>query len=220
MPGERTCSGGAYSFQIPGALAAASDVIIPMRVHDAASIRCIYAYVTEGTSDGQSAFLVKYSKDDGATWIPLEFMGIAQNMGTPFRNTYDDLVAAGYGKPATRRLPYDDFGIIIPGAITAGGAPQTVSTASFGANRFGITVGDFLHINLGAADEESVLVTAENEALQQFTAVFSKNHAIGSKVRPSIWPTPILDEGDELAFDILGVASPNPGSDLTVVVQT
>jgi hypothetical protein len=45
MPGDRTCNGGAYTFQIPGALAVADNVVIPMRVHDSASIRCIYAYV-------------------------------------------------------------------------------------------------------------------------------------------------------------------------------
>ncbi len=55
--GDRTCNGGAYTFQIPGALAVAEDVVIPMRVQDAASIRCIYAYVQTPTTDGQSAYL-------------------------------------------------------------------------------------------------------------------------------------------------------------------
>ena len=55
---------------------------------------------------------------------------------------------------------------------------------------------------------------------QTFTAVFTKDHAMGATVRPTIWPTPVLNEGDSLALDILGVASPDPGSDLTVVVQT
>src|ERR1017187_3152009 len=32
-------------------------------------------------------------------------MGIAQSLGTPFKNTWDFLVAQGYGKPETRRLP-------------------------------------------------------------------------------------------------------------------
>jgi hypothetical protein len=43
---------------------------------------------------------------------------------------------------------------------------------------------------------------------------------VGATVRPTIWPTAILNEGDSLAFDILLVASPDPGSDLTVVIQT
>jgi hypothetical protein len=30
----------------------------------------------------------------------------------------------------------------------------------------------------------------------------------------------VLYEGDDLAFDILAVASPDPGTDLTVVIQT
>lgn len=36
----------------------------------------------------------------------------------------------------------------------------------------------------------------------------------------TIWPTPVINEGDTLAFDILAVASPDPGSDVTVVIQT
>jgi hypothetical protein len=219
MPGDRTCNGGAYTFQIPGALAVADNVVIPMRVHDSASIRCIYAYVQTPTTDGQSAYLVKVSRDDGATWKNLEFMGIAQKLPGGYKNTYDFLVDAGYGKPATRRLPYNDFGIIVTQAITAGPS-QTVTTASYGAARLGFDVGEFVHVNLGAADEEYVEVTAANQAAQTFTAVFTKNHLIGASVRPTIWPTTILYEGDSLAFDILAVASPDLGSDLTVVIQT
>jgi hypothetical protein len=221
MPGDRTCNGGAYTFQIPGALAIAENVAIPMRVQDAASIRCIYGYVQQGTSDGQSAYLVKISRDDGATWEPLEYMGIAQSIPTPYRNTYDFLVEnEGYGKPETRRLPYNDFGTVLAQAVTASGSPQTVSTASYGANRLGFDVGEFVHIGLGTANEEYVLVLAADPDNQTFDAIFTKNHDIGERVRPTIWPTPVLHEGDDLAFDILAVASPDPGSDLTVVIQT
>jgi hypothetical protein len=38
--------------------------------------------------------------------------------------------------------------------------------------------------------------------------------------RATIQPTPTLNEGDSLAFDILAVANPDPGSDLTVIIQT
>ena len=221
MPGDRTCNGGAYTFQIPGALAVATNVAIPMRVQDAASIRCMYAYLQQGTSDGQSAFIVKVSRDDGVTWEPLEYMGIAQSLPTAFKNTYDSLVQnEGYGKPETRRLPYNDFGIMLADAITASPTPQTAQTASYGANRLGFDVGEFVHVDLGGANEEYVLVTAADPESQTFTAVFTKNHAVGERVRPTIWPTPILREGDDLAFDVLAVASPDPGSDLTVVVQT
>lgn len=48
----------------------------------------------------------------------------------------------------------------------------------------------------------------------------TQNHSVRQKVRPTIWPTPILNEGDDLAFDTLAVVSPHPGSDLTVVIQT
>jgi hypothetical protein len=221
MPGDRTCNGGAYSFQIPGPLAVADTVVIPMRVHDSASIRCIFAYVQTPTTDGQSAFVVKYSRDDGATWQPLEYMGIAQKGPDGFKNTYDFMVEnQGYGKPATRRLPYNDFGIIIVDPITAGGSPQTVNTGSYGANRLGFDVGEFVHISLGQADEEYVQVLAADAENQTFDAIFTKDHPVGATVRPTIWPTAILNEGDSLAFDILAIASPDPGSDLTVVIQT
>ncbi len=42
----------------------------------------------------------------------------------------------------------------------------------------------------------------------------------GPEFKVTVWPTAILNEGDSLAFDILAVASPDPGSDLTVVIQT
>jgi hypothetical protein len=220
MPGDRTCNGGAYSFQIPGPLAVADTVVIPMRVHDSASIRCIFAYVQTPTTDGQSAFLVKYSKDDGATWQPIEYMGIAQMLPDGAKNTYDFLLDEGYGKPQTRRLPYNDFGVVLYQDVIAGAGQQTVNTASYGANRLGFDVGEFVHINLGKADEEYVQVLAAGPDNQTFDAIFTKDHAMGATVRPTIWPTAILNEGDSLAFDILGVASPESGSDLTVVIQT
>ncbi len=220
MPGDRTCSGGAYTFQIPGPLAVADTVAIPMKVQVPASIRCVYAYLQRGTSDGQSAYLVKISRDGGATWEPLEYMGIAQSLPTPSKTTYDSLVRRGYGRPETRRLPYNEFGIVLYQAVTAGPNPQTVPTASYGANRLGFDVGEFVHINLGQPDEEYVEVLSADPDNQTFTAIFTKDHAVGATVRPTIWPTPILNEGDDLAFDILVVASPDPGSDLTVVIQT
>jgi hypothetical protein len=55
---------------------------------------------------------------------------------------------------------------------------------------------------------------------QTFDAIVTKDHADGERIRPTIWPTPVLNEGDDLAFDILAVASPDSGSDLTVVIQT
>jgi hypothetical protein len=65
-----------------------------------------------------------------------------------------------------------------------------------------------------------VKVLATDSDSQTFTAIFTEDHAAGATVRPTIWPPPVLNEGDHLAFDILAVASPDPGSDLTVVVQT
>src|SRR5262249_40003967 len=54
---------------------------------------------------------------------------------------------------------------------------------------------------------------------QTFDAVVAKDHPAWA-IRPCVWPTPILNEGYDLAFDIKAVASPNPGADLTVVIQT
>jgi hypothetical protein len=65
-----------------------------------------------------------------------------------------------------------------------------------------------------------VKVIATDPDNQTFDAIVTRNHADGERIRPTIWPTPVLNEGDDLAFDILGVASPDPGSDLTVGIQT
>jgi len=220
MPGDRTCNGGAYTFQIPGALAVQDDVAIPMKVQDAASIRCIYAYLQQGTIDGCTGFLVKISRDGGATWEQLEVIGIGQAAPTAYKTTYDFLVSQGYGLPATRRLPYADYGIILYQAITGSPTQQTIAVASYGANRLGLEAGKFIFIDLGGTNEEYVKVISADPANQTFDAIVTQNHADGAPIRPSIWPTPVLNEGDDLAFDILGVASPDPGSDLTVVIQT
>ncbi len=221
MPGLRTCNGGAYTFQVPGPLSVQENVVIPLKIQDAASIRCIYAYLQQGTSDGQSAFLVKISRDDGATWEPLEYMGIAQALPEAYKNTYDSLVNnEGYGLPASRRLPYADYGLALAQAVTANPAPQTIQTASYGANRLGLTAGQFVFLDPGGANEEYVKVITADPEDQVFDAIVTKDHADGERIRPAIWPTPVLVEGDDLAFDILAVATPGSGLDLTVVIQT
>ena len=221
MPGLRTCNGGAYTFQVPGPLSVQENVVIPLKVQDAASIRCVYAYLQQGTADGQSAFLVKISRDGGTTWEPLEYMGIAQALPDAYKNTYDFLVNnEGFGLPATRRLPYADYGLVLISAVTAGPDPQTLQTASYGANRLGLVAGGFVFLDPGGTNEEYVRVVSVDPENQSFQAIVTKDHAAGERIRPTIWPTPILNEGDDMAFDILGVASPDAGSDLTVVIQT
>jgi hypothetical protein len=221
MPGLRTCNGGAYTFQVPGPLTVQENVVIPLKVQDAASIRCVYAYLQRGTTDGQSAFLVKISRDGGATWEPLEYMGIAQALPDAYKNTYDFLVNnEGYGLPATRRLPYADYGLVLVSAVTAGPDPQTLQTASYGANRLGLVAGGFVFLDPGEANEEYVRVISADPENQTFDAIVTKDHAAGERIRPTIWPTPVLYEGDDVAIDVLAVASPDSGSDLTVVVQT
>jgi hypothetical protein len=219
MPGERTCSGGAYTFQIPGALAAQDEVAIPMKVHDPASLRCVFAYVQQPTTDGQSAYVVKISQEGGATWEVLEKMGIAQKLPDGYKTTYDYLVDAGYGPPETRRLPYADYGLFSLNAITGSGSVQTIATASYDASTTGLEVGRFVFLEFGTENEECVEVLAVDPEAQTFDAVVTKDHPACS-IRPCIWPTPVLHEGNDLTFDIKVVASPNPGSDLTVVIQT
>jgi len=219
MPGLRTCSGGAYTFQVAGALSAQDNVAIPMKIHDAASVRCVFAYVQQPTTDGQSAYVVKYSTDGGTTWNVLEKMGIAQMLPDGAKNSYDFLVGQGYGKPETRRLPYADYGLVSMQAVTGSGTQQTIATASYDASTTGLEVGRFVFFDLGGATEECVEVLAVDAANQTFDAVVTRDHP-ACAIRPCIWPTPILNEGNDLAFDIKTVASPNPGSDLTVVIQT
>jgi len=150
-----------------------------------ASLDAIYAYVQTPTTDGQSAYLVKVSRDDGATWDVLEYMGIAQMLPDGAKNTYDFAVSQGYGKPATRRLPYNEFGIIFLEDVVAGPGQQTVQTASYGAARLGFDLGEFVHVNLGQPDEEYVQVLAADQENQTFTAVFTKTHSTGATVRPT-----------------------------------
>ncbi len=220
MPGERTCTGGAYTFQVPGALAVQDSAAMPMRVHDPASIRCIFAYVQSGTSDGSCGLTVKYSRDGGDTWEVLEKMGIAQNVGVPFKTTYDHLLAEGFGPPESRRLPYRDYGLVTTQLITGGPSPQVVYIASHDGTTTGLVAYDFVFFDFGGLDEEYAYIQSLDPVNQTFTAVVTKNHPAGTKLRPAVWPTPVLREGYDLSFDIKGVASPNPGSDLTVVVQT
>ncbi len=218
MPGDSTCSGGAYTFQIPGSLVAQDNVAIPLKVQNATSIRCVYAYLQQGTS--QSAYVVKYSTDGGATWNVLEKMGNAESLGTPFKNTWDFLVSQGYGKPETRRLPYDDYGLVTIAPITGSGVAQAIATASYDGSTSGLVPGDFVFLEFGLANEEHVNVISVDTVNQTFTAIVTMDRPVGSTIRPPIWPTAVLLEGNDLALDIKAVASPNPGSDLTVVIQT
>ena len=42
---------------------------------------------------------------------------------------------------------------------------------------------------------------------QTFTAIVTQDHPARSSIRPSIWPTAVLLEGNDLAFDIKAVAN-------------
>jgi len=115
-------------------------------------------------------------------WEPLEYMGIAQSLPTAYKNTFDFMVNnQGYGLPATRCPPYADYGIMLAQDITGSGTPQTVSTASYGANRLGLEVGRFVHIDLGGSNEEYVAVLAVDPDDQTFNAVVTGNHLAGER---------------------------------------
>jgi hypothetical protein len=96
----------------------------------------------------------------------------------------------------------------------------TIAVASYGANHMGIEAGRYIFIDLGGTNEEYVKVVSADPENQRFDAIVTQNHSDGERLRPTIWPTPVLNEGDDLPFDVLGVTSPDPGSDLTVVIQT
>ena len=95
-----------------------------------------------------------------------------------------------------------------------------MATASYDASTSGLVAGDFVFLEFGLANEEHVNVISVDTVNQTFTAIVTVSYPAGSSIRPSIWPTAVLLDGNDLAFDITAVASPNPGSDLTVVIQT
>jgi hypothetical protein len=83
-----------------------------------------------------------------------------------------------------------------------------------------LTAGQFVFLDPGGANEEYLKVITADPDNQTFDAIVTKGHADGGRIRPTIWPTPVFYEGDDVAFDILVVASPDSGADLTVVIQT
>ena len=64
----------------------------------------------------------------------------------------------GYGKPETRRLPYDDYGLVTIASITGSGTAQAVATASYDGSTSGLIPGDFVFLDFGLANEEHVNV--------------------------------------------------------------
>jgi hypothetical protein len=137
------------------------------------------------------------------------------------RMTYDFLVNdGGLALAATRRLPYAGYGLAWMSAVSASPDPQTLRTVSCGANRLGLADGGFVFLDPGGANEEYVRVISADPENQSFQAIVTKDHAAGERIRPTMWPALVLHEGDHLAFGILAVTPPDPGSDLTVLIQT
>lgn len=83
--------------------------------------------------------------------------------------------------------------------VTAGPDPQTLQTASYSANRFGLVTGAFVFLDPGGTNEEYVRVITVDPENQSFHAIVTKDHGAGERIRPTIWPTPVLNEGDDLA---------------------
>ena len=98
-------------------------------------------------------------------------MGIAQKLGTPFKNTWGFLVAQGCGKPETRRLPYDDYGLVTIAAITGSSVAQAVATASHDGSTSGMAPGDFVFLEFGLADEEHVNMISVDTVNQTITVI-------------------------------------------------
>jgi hypothetical protein len=217
MPGLRTCNGGAYIFQRPGPLAIEDTAAMPVRVQESASIRSIYAYVQRGTSDpGAHLFTIKRRSADGAAWEPLEYLAI-WTWDPPLTSTYE-----GKAPPDERRLPYMDWGNVILNPITGSPDPQTVIVGWTiqDENAFLLQPGMWVHLGLGTFHEEYVRVLSVDPPNMRFTAVVQNDHPAQTMIRPTIWPTPVLMEGDDLSYDIYRVPTPDPGADLTVVIQT
>lgn len=79
----------------------------------------------------------------------------------------------------------------------------------------------FVFLDPGGANEEHARVISVDPENQTFDAIVTKDHAVGERVRPTVWPAPARPHGgDDRAFDLLTVASPDAGSYLTVVIQT
>ena len=98
-----------------------------------------------------------------------------------------------------------------PHAGDRGRGQQTVPTV-VRRECLGFDVGEFVHINLGDADEEYVQVLAADPGRADVHCGLHQEPFDRRDRRPTIWPTPILNEGDSLAFDILAVASRTRGA--------
>jgi hypothetical protein len=91
-----------------------------------------------------------------------------------------------------------------------------VATASYDDSTSGLVPGDFVFPDLVGPNEEYVHVLAADPDNQTFDAIVTENRSASTRIRPTIWPTPVLNEGDDLAFRILAVRADNvpmrPGS--------
>jgi hypothetical protein len=61
---------------------------------------------------------------------PAEKLCIAQNLWTPFKNTYHFLVGEGYGNPGDAPPAVLGLGLVSADSVTGGGSAKTIHTAS------------------------------------------------------------------------------------------
>ncbi len=78
----------------------------------------------------------------------------------------------------------------------------------------------WVRLGLETSYEEYVRVLSVDPSNTQFTAVMQCDHPAQTLIQPTSWPTPVLQEGDDLSYDICRVPTPYPGADLSGVVQT
>jgi len=145
--------------------------------------------------------------------------GIAQSLPTAFKNTWDFLV--GRATASRRRAACR--------TTTTGWSPSRRSPAAASPRRgdgflygstSGLVPGDFVFLEFGLANEEHANVISVDTVNQNLHRHRDYRSSGGIEHPASIWPTAVLLEGNDLAFDIKAVASPDAGSDLTVVIQT
>ena len=165
---------------------------------------------------------VKVSRDDGATWELLEYMGIAQKLPDGYKNTYD---FAG-GRTGTASPPR----AACRTTTSASSSSRTwcwVRASRRSTRRRTARTGwasmwaSSSTSTSGKADEEYVQVLAADQDAQTFDAIFTKNHQHRRDRAPDHLADPDPQRGRQPRVRYPRRSpTPDPGSDLTVVIQT
>ena len=161
MPGDRTCNGGAYTFQIPGALAVADNVVDP-DARAGQRVDPVHLCVRPDADHGRPERvpregLARRRRDVGTAGVHGHRAEASRWLQEHVRLRSWMTGTASPPRAACRTTTSASFSFQ---NVTHGAGAQTVTTASYGANRLGFDVGEFVHVDLGAGDEEYVQVLA------------------------------------------------------------